>query len=104
MEKFTLNNLANINLSINLSSLQVFKDNITTKQIVELFGPAPSDAYFDPENGYDGLEWKFVSESGSTVTLYARWGQWRIGGYDQDLAVEFSDWLDREVFKTASQK
>ena len=64
--------------------------------LVALFG-VPKDGYVDEEKGYDGYEWVFESEDEYTVTLYSRWGSYRVGAHDSGVALDFLAWLDEQL-------
>ena len=51
----------------------------TAQKVIDHFAPTPA-AWYDPEKGYDGIEYRFVDEKGNLFSLYARWGQWRLAG------------------------
>lgn len=63
------------------------------------------NAYFEPENGYDGDEWVFINEEGKFATIYFRYGSPRIGAESIEVANEFADFLRMKTgknFGTAS--
>lgn len=65
------------------------------------FGKPNPNAYYDPEKGYDGEEYIFVDADGHVVNLYARWGCWRIGAENNELADQFGKWLSTQINRSS---
>ena len=63
----------------------------TTGEITRLFGP-PNYETAEPEKGY-GEEWRFSDENNNPVTLYSRYGVYRIGAQTPEIAERFEIWL-----------
>ena len=63
----------------------------TSVEIERIFGPPNIDAC-EPEKGY-GPEWGFSDENDNPVRLYPRWGAFRIGAQNQEIAERFEIWL-----------
>jgi hypothetical protein len=80
-------------VSINGTHLQDFCHSLTDSIVIKVFGVPNKEAYWAPEDGYDGMEYHFVSDHGDVVSLYARWGNWRIGAHNADVADAFKAWL-----------
>lgn len=68
-----------------------YLDGVTIKDMTRVFG-TPKLGYYEPEKGYDGNEWNFVSTDGRVFNVYHRWGQFRIGAHSDDVA-DFKEWL-----------
>ena len=67
-------------------------DGISETECIKAFGRPGSDAYYEPESGYNGMSWNFVSSEGMMVSLYFRYGSPRIGGnyhMDATFLIEF---------------
>ena len=79
------------------SHLQFRLPDLTEKQVVGLFGRA-SPGYDDPDKGY-GSKYVFVRDDlpNHPVTLYDRWGMWRVGALERDDAEEFVAWLSAKL-------
>ena len=84
-------------------SLQSYPSDYWTREAVEkAFGKPDSDAYYEPERGYDGEEYTFVAdtdpdqEEAFYVRLYTRWGLMRIGANNKFEASEFNVWLSSQ--------
>jgi hypothetical protein len=77
-------------------SLQLILDHCTIQDAIKLFGyPSRDAAYFDPDSGYDGWDWVFQGPNGP-VSLYARWGNLRIGARSLKEAEDFKAWLTQQ--------
>jgi hypothetical protein len=62
--------------------------------------PDPVGAFYEPENGYDGDEWIFLSahDSSACFSVYSRWGLFRMGANASDDDVdEFMAWLEEKL-------
>ncbi len=83
-------------------SLQSYPSDYWTREAVEkAFGKPDSDAYYEPERGYDGEEYTFQSDEDADgnyfyVRLYSRWGLFRIGANNKFEASEFNVWLSSQ--------
>lgn len=63
-------------------------------KVYGLFGPPPPGGYEDEEKGYDGIEWNFEdTTTGAFLTLYARFGAFRVGGECEASARAFAKWV-----------
>ncbi len=83
----------NRNADINGISLQLYCETLTLSKVRQVFGKPDPDGYVDDEKGYDGNEYRFVSEIGDVVNLYSRFGNWRIGAHSPEVAERFKFWL-----------
>ena len=73
----------------NLTSMQAYLSSVSEAAL----GPRNPDGYWDPEGGYDGDEWTYVSDDGRVAKVYTRWGCFRVGAHDYRTAVELALWL-----------
>jgi hypothetical protein len=80
--------------------LQAYLDNVTTEDITRLFGEPDPGGYVDDEKGYDGREYLFTDGMGNVVNIYSRFGNWRVGAHDEQVAAEFKRELYRVLGKT----
>lgn len=60
------------------------------ERFTALFGPP--EYGLEPERGYN-WEYRFRGPDGETVTLYDRWGTWRIGSWSGEQGERFRAWL-----------
>lgn len=67
-----------------------YLDGVTREAMVRVFG-TPPEGYWDPDSGYDGEEWYFTGEGGEIFFVYARWGNFRVGGMADP--APFKAWL-----------
>lgn len=70
--------------------------------IQKVFGGVNADGYYDLESGYDGTEYTFNAGGEHPVSLYTRYGNWRVGAWSDADAHAFIAWcktngLDLEV-------
>jgi hypothetical protein len=77
------------------TSLQIILDNCTPRSALTLFGNPSPNGYFDEDAGYEGWDWTFEGPHG-VVTLYARWGNLRIGATSLEIAEAFKAWLTEQ--------
>ena len=77
----------------NMTSLQLYVSGVRESQIEKLFGRGREGV--EPEKGYRGPEWTFeCDEDGSIATLYPRWGMWRIGAHNKEVAYNLFRFLN----------
>ena len=82
--------------SPNLTSLQIYRDDLTAPQVENLFGP--HNYYFNEnDDGYGGPEWHFEDQDGNVVTLYMRFARVRIGAIKPETAEAFSKWINEKI-------
>lgn len=60
------------------------------------FGTPTTGGVWDHEKGYNGEEWAFIGSDGAVYNVYARWGMFRVGAHQADVAT-FAKWLTREL-------
>jgi len=72
-------------------------DGVTTKALRAAFGAPVDTGCDDEEKGYDGLEYRFLALGGAGLTLYTRYGVWRVRGTDEGLADRFLAWLQGKL-------
>lgn len=68
--------------------------------LVTLFTEGKTEGHYEPENGYDHpWELAFEGPEGMTFSVYARWGQPRIGVNEKSEShvQEFKAWLLSQV-------
>jgi hypothetical protein len=87
MKNFTRND----NADLNGTSLQIRLMNLSRTALVGVFG-TPLNG-IELEKGYKE-EYTFVSDDGTVVSLYDRWGMWRIGAKCMEDAEQFKLWLE----------
>jgi hypothetical protein len=64
--------------------------NPTIDQLMTVLGPPSWGS--EPDKGYDH-EYTFVGPENVTVTLYDRYGVWRVGSTCPQVAERFRGWL-----------
>jgi len=71
---------------------------ISTNTLLARFGARDTGTCYEPERGYDGDEFSFRAANGATFTVYARWGDYRIGSAASDDAVAlFAEWFRAQI-------
>ena len=69
--------------------------------LIELFGKPDKNSYTEPEKGYSGEEWTFISEkrkwkNGHILKLYFRWNECHLGARNNLIAELFCKWLETQ--------
>ena len=90
--------MSNLNATYNLNhkgfqegtSLLFIVEGATPERMRELWG-APGDLGFD-EDGYGDI-YRLTGPDGELLTLYTRFGVWRIGGQGLEEAERFAKYL-----------
>lgn len=71
---------------------------LATDALVAKFGARDTGTCYEPERGYNGDEFSFKAPDGATFTVYARWGDYRIGSAASGEAVaRFAEWFTGEM-------
>ncbi len=81
------------NADTNEISLRTGLPTVTAEAMRLCFGKESPNGYFEPERGYDGLDWIFVNDDGHVFKVYARYGAFRIGARDGADCEAFAKWL-----------
>jgi hypothetical protein len=93
---FTLNANANTNGTSKRGEIP----DITTSMMEQAFGKSYSSADSDPEYGYSGQKWTFVSSDGQVVTVYERFHKLRVGAHSDSIFEPFVVWLRDMITKS----
>jgi hypothetical protein len=91
-----MNFARNEDADTNGTSLREYCDDLTDSKVRALLGKPDCGGFYDPDNGYDGMEYKFVSDQGHVVNLYSRFEAYRIGAHDDGVAILFKEWLSNK--------
>ncbi len=71
-------------------------DSVDSSKMEAAFGDCNLNGYYDPENGYDGVEWTFEGQDDQCYTVYSRHGIWRVSSSHEDVS-DFVLWLKSQI-------